>query len=39
MNEKIISVSKISDYKSIQIFDILSNPKLHKKIDGSGTII
>ena len=39
MNEKLISVSEISDYKSVQIFDILSNPKLHKKIDGSGTII
>ena len=39
MNEKLISVSKIIDYKSVQIFDILSNPKLHKKIDGSGTII
>ena len=39
MNEKLISVSKIIDYNSVQIFDILANPKLHKKIDGSGTII
>ena len=39
MNEKLILVSKISNYKPVQIFDVLSNPKLHKKIDGSRTII
>jgi hypothetical protein len=39
MNEKLILVSKISNYRPVQIFDVLSNPKLHKKIDGSRTII